>query len=179
MPSLSDDRVSVIHASDLADALLKAARHGRRISPSSDSSTGIYFAAAEETPTYADLGRMIGQALGRKKTRVMRSPPALVWGISAANEMIAQLRRRPHILNLDKAREATAGSWSCSSDALRADTGFRPASSLQQRLDETARWSVEEGWLPNRNLDSTGKKAVELASVTDSKLHGDASPHHQ
>ncbi len=126
VPSLIDDRVSVIHAEDLAAALLMTANHGRRILPMIDSNTGIYFAAGDEAPSYADLGRMIGKSLGRKRILVIRTLKTSVWCIAAINEIIAQIRKRPHILSLDKAREATAGSWTCSANALRADTGFAP-----------------------------------------------------
>jgi nucleoside-diphosphate-sugar epimerase len=180
VPSLFDDRVSVIHAEDLAAALLMAANHGRRILPTIDSNTGIYFAAADEAPTYADLGRMIGKALGRERILVIRNLKTSVWCIAAINEIIAQIRRRPHILSLDKAREATAGSWTCSADALRTDTGFEPACSLQQRLDQTARWYVEQGWLRTRDqLDHPTRSGTQLAGAADSENHRDAVPHHQ
>ena len=63
------------------------------------------------------------------------------------SEMYARLRRRPHILNLDKAREATAGSWACSSAAIARDVGFAPAKSLPERLQQTAQWYAEQGLL--------------------------------
>jgi uncharacterized protein YbjT (DUF2867 family) len=84
-----------------------AATGGRRLSASKDGSEGIYFAAADEVLTYAELGRMIGEVIGRPRARVIRSPLTVVWGIAAISEMTAQLRRRPNILSLDKAREAS------------------------------------------------------------------------
>ncbi len=146
-PGFNDDYVSVIHAEDLSKALVMAASQGRRVSTDPDDATGIYFAADSENPTYAELGRMIGRSLGRYHAWVIRSPKAAVWGIAAINEIVSQVVRHPNILNLDKAREATAGSWTCSSAALNRETGFVPDQPLQQRIAQTAKWYVQQGWL--------------------------------
>ncbi|EMI15725.1 NAD-dependent epimerase/dehydratase [Rhodopirellula maiorica SM1] len=146
-PGFHDDRVSAIHAEDLAKALILAASQGRRVTTNPDDATGIYFATDDENPTYAELGRMIGRTFGRYHAWVIRSPKTAVWGIAAFNELVSQATRHPNILNLDKAREATAGSWTCTSEALNRDTGFAPDQSLYQRLAQTAQWYVEQGWI--------------------------------
>ena len=147
VPGLTDELFSVIHADDLAAAMILAAEKGQRTASAAEAGRGIYFAAADETPTYAELGRMIGRSLGQNHIRVIRNPKAAVWCIASINELISQIRQHPHILNLDKAREATAGSWACSAHALQRDTGFAPAQPLQSRLDQTAEWYIEAGWL--------------------------------
>lgn len=147
VPGLREHQFSAIHAEDLATALWLAATGGRRLSDSEDHSEGIYFAAADEVLSYGELGRMIGQVIGRPRAWVIRSPLALVWGIAAISELAAQIRRRPNILSLDKAREASAGSWACSSESLHRDTGFRPDKPLRERIEQIARWYVQEGWL--------------------------------
>lgn len=171
VPSLFDNRVSVIDAKDLSSALIAAAMRGTRLLPASDDARqlarGIYFAAADETPTYAELGRMIGRAIGRHWTVTPRVPAAVVWGVAGVSDLAGRIRRRPHILNLDKAREATAGSWTCNASRLRGDTGFAPAASLETRLRQTARWYFDEGWLPRR-LDPTGNTSSEMDQIRSS-----------
>jgi nucleoside-diphosphate-sugar epimerase len=147
VPGRKDHKVSTIHVDDLAKALLLAASGGRRLSASTDDADGIYFAAAEEVLSYADLGRMIGEVLGRPRAWVIRSPMPLVWVIAATSELLSQIRRQPHILGLDKAREAAAGSWACSTATLHRDTGFVPDKPLRQRLEQIAKWYVQQGWL--------------------------------
>ncbi|WP_047814166.1 NAD-dependent epimerase/dehydratase family protein [Rhodopirellula islandica] len=147
VPGFSEERFSVVHGDDLAAALILASRQGRRLDPEHPS-VGRYFVAADESPTYAELGQMVGQALGRDHVRVLHNPKSAVWAIAAINEFASQVRRRAHILGLDKAREATAGSWICSGRSFEQDTGFRPGCDLQARLDQTARWYIEQGWLP-------------------------------
>ncbi|MFG0265038.1 MAG: NAD-dependent epimerase/dehydratase family protein [Rhodopirellula sp. JB055] len=116
VPGFSDEQFSVIHGDDLAAALILASRKGRRVEPD-DPSVGRYFVAADESPTYAELGQMVGLALGHDHVRVLHNPKSAVWAIAAINEIASQVRRRAHILGLDKAREATAGSWICSGRA--------------------------------------------------------------
>ena len=91
---------------------------------------------------------MIGRALGRSKTRVVYVPGWFIrWCAGVLAEAVMQLRRRPASFNLDKVREATAGSWICSAETIRDELGFEPAAGLDQRLRETAEWYRREGWL--------------------------------
>lgn len=150
VPGRKDHRFSIIHADDLASAMLVAASTAKRVTTDPNSPEGVYFAAADEVVTYAELGRMLGAALGVKKVRILRIPLPLLWTVSAANQGISRLRRRAHILNLDKAREAAAGSWSCSNEKLKAETGFQPAMPFADRLKETVAWYRKEGWLKNQ-----------------------------
>lgn len=147
VPGRFDHRFSLIHAEDLAVALTLTADRGARINSDVDSSQGVYFAADDEVVSYAELGNMIGRALGVPKVRVVRLPLGLLWTISGMNESFARVRGRAHILNLDKAREAAAGSWSCSAAKLHQETGFQTAMSFADRLQETVQWYRDEGWL--------------------------------
>ncbi len=169
-PSRVDHRYSLIHVEDLTSALIALAARGRRIT--SEGSEGIYFVAAEEAPTYAELGSMIGQALGRPNVRIVRGSSWGTWGVAAMNELISQVRRRPHILNLDKAREAAAGSWTCTTDALRNDVGFTPSQSLAQRLHQTAQWYVEHGWLRSRSPRPRESRSDRSVSQDDARQIG-------
>ncbi|MEM0313189.1 MAG: hypothetical protein QXQ41_01380, partial [Candidatus Bathyarchaeia archaeon] len=45
-------------------------------------------------------------------------------------ELTAQLRRRPVVFHLDKAREALAGSWMCSAQKAREQLGFSTPKTL-------------------------------------------------
>jgi nucleoside-diphosphate-sugar epimerase len=146
VPTLQDHNFSMIHAEDLATALYETAQSGRRVK-ADDGVTGTYFVAANEHPTYADFGRRIGQAVGRTRVRVLYNPGISIKTAAAANQFIGRLRQRPQILNPDKAREALAGSWTCSNAALEKDTGFRPVVSLDKRLRQTALWYADQGWL--------------------------------
>lgn len=108
---------------------------------------GCYFAAAERDVTYAELGRMIGTALGRRRTWVLHLDPVSVWTTAGVATALGQLRGRPLYFSVDKAREARAGSWTCSPAAAARDLGFAVAAPLAERIRQTALWYREHGWL--------------------------------
>jgi nucleoside-diphosphate-sugar epimerase len=145
-------RYSLIHVGDLVEALVMCAARGARLSPASAnqlaSPRGYYFVAADEQPTFAELGTLIGTSLGRARVWICgTSGRSLLWSAAAIAEAFARLRGQPYIFNFDKVREAQAGSWTCSTQAIRGDLGFRPQASLAERLRQTADWYRRENWL--------------------------------
>ena len=106
-------------------------------SQSSVSATGIYFACDDrEFISYGDLGRRVAAAL---------AAPAFVWrvrrpvgfAIGWTAETFQRLWGRASFLNVDKVREATAPSWTCSSEKARRQLGFEPAATLDDHLPHT------------------------------------------
>ena len=142
---------SLIHADDLLQSMILAAQRGKRICPeSADGPTaaqGCYFVRAERDMTFADLGRKIGEALGRRRTVVVRVGPILVWSLAGVATVFSQIRGHAWYFSFDKAREARAGSWTCSNEAATRELGFAVAASLEERLRQTAHWFREQGWL--------------------------------
>lgn len=151
-PCWMPQRLSIIHADDLIALLILAAQRGTRLAPvepetESTGTGGYYFASGNEHPTHYRLGRMIGKAFGRRRTLVISFPAPAVWLVAGTGELIGQIRRQPVFLGIDKAREATAGSWTCSAQTAVDELGFRVGASLTERLEQTARWYREQGWL--------------------------------
>ena len=150
-PGFSPQYFSFIHVVDLCTGLLSVAQRGQRLVAAQDSegnhAQGRYYVSDEEILTWADLGRLIAESFGREKCLVVRLPKALVWLGGGASELVAQLIRRPTIFGRDKVREAIAGSWTCSGAAIREQLGFKPAATLIERLRQTVKWYVDEGWL--------------------------------
>ncbi len=161
VPGYRASRFSLIHVEDLCQGMLLAARLGQRVAPSTaengtdaskspqakTSFRGYYYLAHDEQPTYAELGKLIGQALGRRRTLCL---PTAIWFmrlVALTNEGIGRLRTRPPALNLDKAREAAAGSWTCSPERARRELGWSCGADLTTRLTQTVNWYREQGWL--------------------------------
>ena len=155
-------RYSLIHVSDLVDALILCAARGSRLSPAdvtrgpgasavgvlSEEPGGYYFVAGDEQPTFAELGTLIGVALGRARVFICRSSGTLLlWPMAAAAEVVGRLRGQPFIFNFDKVREARAGSWTCSAQAIRSQCGFVPCAPLVDRLRQTANWYLQQNLL--------------------------------
>lgn len=150
-PNVRSTPLSVIYVKDLVELMWRAATRGERVDPVRDDELpcgkGYYFACADEYPSYATWGRMIGSALARQPVIVLPlffPIPSIVGGL---NEVIARLRRQSNSLNYDKIREANARSWACSPELARTQLGFEPRRPLMEQLRKTARWYREHEWL--------------------------------
>ena len=147
VPGREERRVSLIHVADLAALLLLAVEKGERLRPDGGPGQGVYFVAADHDPTYAELGQSMARALGKKRATVMHIPGTLVRLVGLCGDSLGRVRQRPGWVNSDKMDEALAGSWVCSSAKARAQLGWSPAATLDERLRETARWYRQAGWL--------------------------------
>ena len=150
VPSRTPCKFSFIHAGDLARLLVLAAEGGGRLAPTVDgdcNTQGYYFADSGEHPTYHELGHMIGKALGYRRTFSVSCVSPAVWLIAAISELAGRIRGKPACLCIDKAREATAGSWACSGQKAADELGFSVAKPLAERFHQTARWYRNEKWL--------------------------------
>ena len=147
VPGRGERRFSLIHVADLVEGLLLAAEKGERLQPNGSPGQGIYDMAADDYPTYAELGQSIAIALGKKRAAVVHLPGPLVKLAGLCGDAMGRIRRRPGWVNSDKMTEALAGSWMCSSVKARTQLGWSPAAALAERLYETAQWYRGAGWL--------------------------------
>ena len=143
-------RFTVIHADDLVQLMILAAERGRRLCPADaegrPAAQGCYFAACEQDPTYAELGRLVAESVGQQVLVIPTAMP-LVRLVTVGAEVLGQIRRTPLIMNLVKVREVSAGSWVCSAAAAQMELGFAVAAPLVERLRQTAEWYWHEGWM--------------------------------
>ena len=150
IPGVRKFPVSLVHVSDLCDALVRIAERGARVEPSHngrpDTSAATYHVTAERTVMYGELGHLAAQSMGCKAWTVP-VPKAIFWTFGGLTHAYSHLRRRPGILNLDKIREAMAPGWECSDEKIRTELGYQPTATLEQRFAETAVWYREHGWL--------------------------------
>lgn len=151
IPGLARYHFSIIHATDLVELLLLAAERGSRLQPAGQNGhtrpLGYYFAACDEHPAYADLGRMIGAALGCRRVLLIPTSRPVMWAVAASTHLLMKIRRQPLYFNLDKFEEASSGSWLCSPQAAAEDMGFRVIVPISERIRQTAAWYRQEGWL--------------------------------
>jgi nucleoside-diphosphate-sugar epimerase len=140
-PVFGDGRqiVSLIHVDDLARALIA-------VSSARELPGRLYHAAAPETPTQRELVLAIGAALERR-VRVLAVPALLARIVLSVTGAAAAVLRRPTQLAANRAGEYLAPAWTCSSLALRNDTGWSPEIPLNRGLRETAQWYRQERWL--------------------------------
>lgn len=132
--------LSVIHGEDLARSLIAAA--------TSPAAVGrIYFAAHPTTTTSRELVLGAGRALGGRTPRIVPVPPLVARGVLWTVGALANLAGRATLLSADKGNEYLAPAWTCRSDALTRDTGWRAEIELETGLRRAANWYREVGWL--------------------------------
>lgn len=149
-PGLRRFPVSLVHVSDLCNALLRVATHGERAdsngSGALNSSRGKYYVAADRNITYGELGRLASHAAGWT-VATLPMPTPIFWIAGALGEIVGHVRKRAAVVNFDKIREATAPGWICSDEKIRGELGYQPSATLEQHFAETVAWYREHGWL--------------------------------
>lgn len=138
--------LSLIHADDLAAALMLVARHGERLDPTDPRGTGVYNAADPNPSSYTEMGEMIAAALGRK-IRVLRVRKWALRMAALVGEAIGRVSSNSLPLNLDKLAEGTASGWVASTTKITSQLNFQPAAPLAERYRETIDWYRSAGWI--------------------------------
>ena len=164
-PGLGNSTYSVIHVSDLCAAMIAVAERGHRVAPK-NLERGTYFAAADEIVTYAELGTMIGRALGNRHAVNLPIFSPILKLVGGINTLIGKLRGAPLFLNYDKVRDVTAGSWSCGNKKLKQETGFELPTTLTNRIVQTVKWYRNEGWLESENTNRSQTAPIGSAAPT-------------
>ena len=135
----SAGRFSIIHAEDLARAILDAAAsetlNARTFEPD-DGQLGGY--------DWRDIAQILSEALGHK-VRVLRVPGALLSFSARLNSLIASLRGRTAIFTPGKAREFNHSDWTSHPPKLEDATPWRPTIDFKTGLDETLAWARANG----------------------------------
>jgi len=124
VPGRGACRFALIHVTDLVEGLLLAAEKGERLQPGGSPGQGVYFVAAEDDPTYAELGQAMAAALENGRAAVVPMPRPLMRLAGLCGDALGRIRRRPGWVNSDKIAEALAGSWTCSSVKARTHLGW-------------------------------------------------------
>lgn len=133
--------LSVIHAEDLAQSLIAAATAPAAVGR-------VYYAAHATMTTSRALVLAAGRALGRARPpRILPVPPLVARGVLWTAGTLAHLAGRATLLSADKSNEFLAPAWTCRSDALTSDTGWRAQIPLEAGLRRAADWYREVGWL--------------------------------
>jgi nucleoside-diphosphate-sugar epimerase len=130
--------LQMVHVADLAAALVRAVTAQR--------AAGVYHIAEARAYTWEEVGRLVGEAVG-KRVRAVRVPAALISALASASEIAAAAVGRSVIFNRDKARELLAPGWLCDTEAARTDLGYEAKIGLAEGLRATAQWYRQQGWL--------------------------------
>ena len=145
IPGYGDKFYSWIHAADLCDLLVAAAKTGERLDPNQPPGTGIYFGASDDGQKLTEIARMIGRALGKDRIRMVPCPPVPIIVVSSYYEAKKWCTGKTQPLDWGKAWEMLH-HWRCSPEKARTQLNFSPQP-LEERINQTAQWFMENGWL--------------------------------
>lgn len=138
----ANQRLSMIHARDLATALILAARTGVRESERARR----YNASDGVTYSWDAVIEAIGDAVGRRPRTIGIPRPVAVVAASVQMAM-SRVRRNKPLLTRGRVAELAAANWSCDISRAKRELGFAPAVSLVDGMRETAGWYRAQGWL--------------------------------
>lgn len=133
-------RLSIVHGKDVARGVFLLASH------KGDVPSGPYYPADPSNPTWLELAGLFEEAL-KRRLKKLRIPGQFFKIAAALSSGWGTLVRKAPLFSLDKEREMRQESWACSSKALTDLTGWTPEASLIERISETHRWYLDNGWL--------------------------------
>lgn len=132
-------RFSIVHAQDLAAAVVLALKHEAAVGQ-------VFFACEPDVTDYAALGAAVREALDTWTMRV-EIPHWLLVMLASASEAWGKVAGRAPLLTREKLAEISAGDWICSSRKIRERLGWAPRIGLREGFRSTAEWYREAGWL--------------------------------
>ncbi|MFB6372212.1 MAG: NAD-dependent epimerase/dehydratase family protein [Bradymonadaceae bacterium] len=138
-PGWGEQRTSVVHTFDLADALVESIEH--------EHASGTIFPIDDgEVHNWGDLAQAFGEALGMNPIKI--SVPAFVFDVAARlNEWRADLLGGEQgMLSRDKVREM-GHDWVCGNGPLCQQLDWQPSWPLEKGARQTAQWYRDNGWL--------------------------------
>ncbi len=130
--------VSLIHATDLARALVAAAARG--------GNGSTYYVTDGEPRTSASIVDAIATALGCRPWRLDLPAGALRVAVGLA-EGWAAWTGRPARLTRERLLEWTEPGWTLADERARRELAFAPEIRFGQGIEETATWYRNAGWI--------------------------------
>ncbi|HVE85592.1 MAG TPA: NAD(P)-dependent oxidoreductase, partial [Myxococcales bacterium] len=132
---------SLVHVSDLCDALVAAAERGRTLLPDGeDPARGVYHVSDGASHAWDDVCRALARAAGKPRAPILPLPEWAGYPALALVQLKAMVGGGSPSLTRDKLRELAADAWTCSMDRAAEELGFQPAFSLERGMQQTLDW---------------------------------------
>ncbi|MBA2661922.1 MAG: NAD-dependent epimerase/dehydratase family protein [Bradymonadaceae bacterium] len=131
--------LSIIHAFDLADAIVSCIDHPH--------DTGSVFTVDDgQIYTWNELGEHVAAGVG-KGVLSLKVPPLLFRAAANLSEIFGRVTKQAVIFNRDKLAEMRQDSWVCGHAAIAEAIGWTPQWPLAKGAEQTAAWYREAGWI--------------------------------
>lgn len=137
---LKPQRITFIYVKDLAVAAFLALEHDAVCDRS-------YFVADGDVYTDDAFAALIKKQIGRRFVFRLRIPYWMCYVACVCSEMAGHIIGRPMTLNTDKYKILKQRNWICETEPTRKELNFIPKYNLKEGLEETIRYSRENGLL--------------------------------
>ncbi len=140
LPGTRDAWLSLVHAPDLARALVLAGT-----APGAAGRT--YFVAGEEAVPWPAVAAAVARAAGAQLRLVADAPRWALTLAGAAGDLWSAATGRDALAGREKLALARPRYWCCSAARARAELGWTPALGLDEAVAATYAWYREAGWM--------------------------------
>ena len=131
---------SIIHVSDLVEAILLAATR-------ETMSGALYYVGDGGKPrTWIDFQNEIAGVLETWSVKI-RVPLALMFLTASLLHGFYLITGKATWINLDKYRELSQEAWLCDGSKIQRELGYTPNVTAPEGIRQTAAWYREMGWL--------------------------------
>lgn len=132
-------KISLVYLDDLIAGIQlaaeKSAAHGE-----------IYNICGDEDATFAEITGAIAAALSRRSLTLHIPLKGVEW-ITRLSVFFSRFSQKVSLLNMDKLNEMKQPAWLCSNQKAKGQLGFSPQVGLEEGMQKTAAWYLENGWL--------------------------------
>jgi nucleoside-diphosphate-sugar epimerase len=139
-PGNRDQWMSIVHADDLARAVMVTATELRAVG-------GTFFVANDEPVQWKALFSECARCANRTLAMDVEVPAPLVRIGAALGDVAARVTGRAGLLTSEKVALGAPRFWICSSDRAKRELGFSPRIALQDGLCQTYHWYLTHHWL--------------------------------
>jgi nucleoside-diphosphate-sugar epimerase len=105
-----------------------------------------YFVCDGHPVTWEEFQDHIVRASGRR-VLTLDLPEALVHLAARGGELLTRLDKKPRLFNRQKVAMGAQEAWTCTHEALHADTGYVPQIDVAEGVARTLAWYRAERWV--------------------------------
>lgn len=133
------NQLSIVHAFDAADAIAG-------VTVGKFASGSVYSFADGPPHTWRDLIEAFGAAIGRRPL-IVPTPPVFYLAAGYAGAAVSRVTGRRLPLSPEQVRVMRQPYWTCDSEAITRDLGWKPKIGTREGMAGTVRWYKEQRWL--------------------------------
>jgi nucleoside-diphosphate-sugar epimerase len=137
---MKPQQITFIYVKDLAVAAFMAIEN-------EEARNKSYFVADGDVYTDADFAHIVKKLLNKRFVISFRIPVWMCYIACVFSEIIGRLTGNAMTLNTDKYHILKQRNWICDTEPIRRELGFVPGYNLKEGLEETIRYSKDNGLL--------------------------------